>query len=445
VQVAIALALAVISGCGNSPALVMAPNLYVDSTEDPYAAVPEELKTNTVTVVYATDRQHEVVDDVFGYNAKRSRITAFGLCTVRMGRETTTWEQLAEASRTAKRPAPIALALTNIDERGRFPALGPAVELDGRWVDDPAWVAASDRETVKLHAILSEQLAKTPRKELYVFVHGYNNTFAAGAFRIAQIWHYCGRGGVPVMFSWPAGSSGVLQGYTRDRESGEFANPHLRSFLKELASCPDVKKIHLIAHSRGTDILGTAVRELHIEHRGGGRDTRKELKLGQIILAAPDIDLDVFLERFSADRVGFVGERLTIYVSHKDKAIGLANWLFGSVRRIGQLAFGDLPKDLSRAAHHHPLLDIVDMRARTDRTGHGYFLSSPACLSDVILVLRDNVQPGDANGRPLFDNPVGFWELYDGYPTDNTPKKKHKAPKVSAQSSEESNAPASQQ
>ncbi|MCI0365208.1 MAG: alpha/beta hydrolase [Phycisphaerales bacterium] len=214
-----------------------------------------------------------------------------------------------------------------------------------------------------------------------------------------------------------AGSTGLLRGYTRDRESGEFANPHLKLFLRDLASCPEVKKIHLIAHSRGTDILATAVRELHLECRGAKQDTRAALKLGQIVLAAPDIDLDVFIERFGADRVGFVAERLTIYCSPNDKAIGLSNWLFGSDRRIGQLAFGDLGSSYAVAVKKHPLMNVVEVRAKTDRKGHGYFLSSPAALSDLILVLRDDRPPGAANGRPLYDDPEGFWQVKDGYPS----------------------------
>jgi esterase/lipase superfamily enzyme len=288
-------------------------------------------------------------------------------------------------------------------------------------VDNPEEVGVRAAETKKLHSLLAERLALTPRKELFVFVHGYNNSFESGAFRASQIWHFTGRGGVPVMFSWPAGSTGLLQGYTRDRESGEFANPHVKNFLRDLASCPEAKKIHLIAHSRGTDILATAVRELHIETRAAGKDTRDELKLGQMVLAAPDIDLDVFIEKFSADRVGFIPEQLTVYVSPNDKAIGLSNWLFGSVRRIGQLAMGDLGHDIALAAKHHPILHVVDMRGKTDRKGHGYFLSSPACLSDLILVLRDGRQPGEANGRPLYDDPKGFWELEDGYPFAKPP------------------------
>lgn len=411
---------AVPSGCASDLTLADAPNLYTDSTEDPFAQVPTKLRTTTVEVVYATDRAVEEDGPALRYGYKRSRTVTFGLSSVRIGDADLSWDELVAASRT-RGSSPLPLTVEKNTLRGTQPPFGPLVLADGKWIDNPEEVAHHAAERATLHALLAERLALTPRKELYVYVHGYNNTFDEGAFRIAQIWHYCGRGGVPVLFSWPAGSTGLLQGYTRDRESGEFANPHLKRFLRDLASCPDVEKIHLIAHSRGTDVLATAVRELHIECRGRDAGTRATMKLGQMIMAAPDIDLDVFLERFGADRVGYVPEQLTVYVSPNDKAIGASEWLFGSVRRIGQLAFSDMTTAHSSALKTHPVMSVVDVRAATDQMGHGYFLSSPAALSDVILVLRDGRRPGAASGRPLIDDPKGFWRLDDGYPSPPRP------------------------
>jgi esterase/lipase superfamily enzyme len=406
-----------LTGCTSSDsALVGAPNIFVDSSIDPFEATPPELRTTSATVLYATDRKPETLDGVYGYSATRSRAVSFGLCTVRMGNERTTWEDLVVASTTREHKTPLPLALEHIDERGTYPALRPFIQADGRWVEDPIETRELAEATTKVHALLSERLALTPRKEVFLFVHGYNNTFASGAFRAAQIWHFIGRGGVPVLYSWPAGSAGILQGYTRDRESGEFAIPHLKRFIRDLASCEDVKKINLIAHSRGTDVLGTALRELHIETRGTGKSTHDDLKLGQIVLAAPDLDLDVYIERFSTDRVGFVFDQVTVYASPDDKAIGLSTWLFGSLRRIGQVQLKDLHPDIALPVRNHPYVHVIEMRCKTDGLGHGYFLSSPACLSDLILVLRDGRMPGAKNGRPLFDDPTGFWQLKDGYP-----------------------------
>src|SRR5205823_4649635 len=101
---------------------------------------------------------------------------------------------------------------------------------------------------------LSARLAKTPTKEVYVFVHGFANTFDDSIRTIGQLWHFFGRGGVPIAYTWPAGSPGVLS-YMYDRESSEFTVYHFKQMLKLLASCPDVKEINIICHSRGTDIV----------------------------------------------------------------------------------------------------------------------------------------------------------------------------------------------
>lgn len=408
--------LIVLSGCAGA-SLAPTPNLYVGSNENPYANLPKELQTSSATILYATDREPLVTKDVFGYGTKRSREIAFGQCTVEIG-ENTTWEQLVAASRSRKRSSEQPLALGAIHVRGHYPAIPPMVQVGDRWVEDPEYLSGAAAATREIHHLLAEHLANTPTKEVFIFVHGFNNDFPYAAFTTAQLWHFMGRSGVPVLYSWPAGSRGLLRGYTHDRESGEFTNAHLKSFIRAIASCPDVAKVHLVGHSRGTDVLATALRELHLECRGAGKDTRAELKLGQVVLVAPDIDLDVFVERFSADRTGFVPERLTIYVSPTDKAIGLASWLFGSVRRIGRATLGDLGGDLASFVKKHPIVNVVDVRAKTIGAGHNYFITCPEALSDVILVLRDHRAPGAANGRPLFDNKGGFWEIHDGYPNN---------------------------
>jgi hypothetical protein len=187
-----------LAGCGGGPpAMVAAPNLYADApsggaADNPFADVPAELQTTSAAVVYATDREPQTVEGVYGYSAKRSRRVSYGLCTVRMGEPETTWDQLVSASRTHERKEPVPLTLTNIDERGHWLAHGSAVEVNGRWVDNPEEVEVRAAETKKLHSLLAERLALTPRKELFVFVHGYNNSFESGAFRASQIWHFTG-------------------------------------------------------------------------------------------------------------------------------------------------------------------------------------------------------------------------------------------------------------
>lgn len=411
------LPVAAITGCAKQPALVPAPVLYTSGMVDPYADVPEVLRSGSATVIYATDRMEEPTKDgslVYGH--RRSPTLVFGTCTVQMG-ESATWEELRTASVTEKRPKPIPLAVTSIDPYGTFPATTTMVRSGDAWEEDPVFLAEDAEAEKKLCALLDAQLANTPHKEVYLFIHGYNNAFESGAFRTSQIWHFVGRRGVGVSYSWPAKSGGALRGYTQDRESSEFTTIHLKRFIRALAACKSVQKIHMVAHSRGTGVLVTALRELNIHARGAGKRSRDMFKIGQVVLAAPDIDSEVFMQQFADERAGMLlSDQITLYVSRFDQAIGISGWLFRSVQRLGRLALRDFSADLVTKMDQHPVISIVDVKVRTDRRGHSYFLNNPMVLSDLILVLRDGRRPGAENGRPLVDRPGAFWELHKGYP-----------------------------
>jgi esterase/lipase superfamily enzyme len=290
------------------------------------------------------------------------------------------------------------------------------VDEKGTLQEPPEVAAQNGRMEDELKALLSSRLAKTPNHDVYIFVHGYNNTFEEAAFVMAELWHFMGRSGVPIIYTWPAGSSeGALGCYESDRESGQFTSYHLKQFLKTVASCPDVDKIHLVAHSRGADILMTALLELHIACSAAGKDTRSRLKLGNVVLAAADLDLDVTSQRFATERLLFAPERITVYMSQSDRAIGLVDMLYASVRRIGRLRSSDLKPQGLDALKDMRQLQFIDVRVKTDFIGHVYFHSSPAVSSDLILLLRDSCGPGAENGRPLIKREDGFWEIRDNY------------------------------
>ena len=66
-----------------------------------------------------------------------------------------------------------------------------------------------------------------------------------------------------------------------------------------------------------------------------------------------------------------------------------------------------------RAAWSEPIEVKVK---RKGAHGHTYWIDNPAVLSDVILILRDDLPPGRDRGRPLIRAESGMWEIYDGYP-----------------------------
>ncbi|MHC4385137.1 MAG: alpha/beta hydrolase [Planctomycetota bacterium] len=410
--------LCLLAGCGQRE-LIETPNVYLEPDLYPFADVPSPLQTNTVDILYATDRKREGdEDDPVEYGYRRSYSVACGSLVVEIGRDVT-WDELVEASRTKKRKVSLPLKVVSIQERGRFPDTPPPIVFEGDVAHEtPEYLAAEKKAQDALHEGLRRRLALTPRKEAYVFVHGYNNTLEVAAFRMADLWHFLGREGVPIIYSWPAGGPGLIRGYTYDRESSEFTIYHLKEFLRAL------EKIHIIAHSRGCDVATTALRELIMVARAGGLDPQATLKIGQLVIAAPDLDADVTQQRFAAERLYDGFELSTLYVTRKDRALGTAEWLFSSPRRIGKLRPEQLTAEETERHGRIPNIDIVDARVRTDFLGHGYFLSNPATCSDVILFLRYGRAPGAENGRPLTEVIPNYYILDDNYPQEAAPMPK---------------------
>ena len=152
-------------------------------------------------------------------------------------------------------------------------------------------------------SLITDELKKADSGDVLVFVHGYNNDFDYAMGTAAQLWHFTGRRGVIVGYSWPAGKSGLIRGYTYDRESSEFTVRHLRETPPAgiQSQCPAVKHIRIVSHSRGTDVACNAVRELMFEARGSGGSLADTFKIDTLVLAAPDLDFDVFRQRFLFD------------------------------------------------------------------------------------------------------------------------------------------------
>ena len=406
------------AGCA-TPSLMPTPNLYGPTTADPFAGVPPALRSSSVDVLYATDRAPEGgPDQEPRYGHRRSLSLAFGMTSVRIG-ENMSWDDLVAVSRSTRRRRRVPLSLAGTREAGRFPPV-PTREVakDGSWIEAPESVAARRAAEARLQALVVERLALTPKKEVYVFIHGTGSDFANPAYVMAGLWHFMGRLGVPMAYAWPSsGRDGTLGGYAYSRESSEFTVYHLKQFLRLLGACPGVEKVHIIAHSRGTDTVLAALRELNIEIRAAGGETRKVLRLGCIVLAAADMDLEVSTQRVSAERLMRVPEQMVLYVSTTDLRLRLARFFFGGKRRLGQSQVGDRTPRRAELLKHLPDIQFIDARAAlSGRGSHFYFYSDPAVSSDLILLMRDNRGPGAAEGRPLAREAGGLWRIDRGYP-----------------------------
>ena len=419
--------LALHSSAGCVATLMPAPNLLMGQHPGPFDAVPAALQTSHAEVIFLTDRDRD--DKGNGpprYGYKRSPSLAYGTARVHWGR-ISDWDTLCATSCQTTRLVDPTTRVESITELGRFPPTPWKSEAtrDGIMVAVPEVRAEYERNSAALHKLIAERLAHTARKEAFVYVHGFNNRFNEVIPVIAEIWHFIGRIGVPIAYTWPAGSGFDVRGYNYDRESGEFTIFHLKQFLETLAQTPGLERVNLIAHSRGGDVLSAALRELNIKYRalfpGEAEPAARVLRIHHLVLAAPDIDLSIARQRLEAERLGRVSKRMTIYSSPDDLAIRFARWLFASTIRLGTLGFASLPAEERLALADLAGVDFIDARVSSDFVGHSYFYTNPAVSSDLILLLRDDRLAGAEHGRPLKHIRGSFWELDDDYPSEVRP------------------------
>lgn len=415
---AFALCAVCITAAGCHRELMPTPNLYAYLHDDAFDRVPAVYRTNQVDVLYVTDRAQTGAAETgpkYGYG--RSHSHAFGSAVVEIGRGLS-WEQLAKASQESKRSVALPLTVKQVREIARFPEVPyPMVEKGPRPIDDPAVLAQFTAVERLLSDDIAARLAHSEKKDVYLYVHGFNNTFEDAVFTSAELWHFLGRQGVPISYTWPAGRGLSSGGYVYDTVSSEFTVFHLKQLLRSLGRCPQIEKVHILAHSRGTDVATAAIRELNIEHTYAEKSAREALKLGNVVLAAPDLDFDVVQQRLGGERIGFVPERGTIYTSPADRALALADMLTLGVARLGEMQSSQLSPALRKLVEMAPMT-YVEAIVDTGFLGHTYFSESPAVSSDLILILRDNRAPGAENGRPLKERMTNFWEIRDDYLRD---------------------------
>jgi esterase/lipase superfamily enzyme len=401
--------------------LAPAPNLYVQNDPaEAFGDVPPAHRTRWVSVLYGTNRLPvRESDDAIRYGADRSRILDVGMSSARLGRDLT-WEQLVEASTSRQRRGDMEVAFGGTTRVVSFPATPeprPALGLDEdvTVVDLLAGSPATQRAAAAVHELLARELESRPRREVLVVIHGFNMDLGTTVVWAGELGHYLGHEMLPVVFSWPAGKKGVF-GYAQDYESGRFSVHHLKRFLHTIITAPSVDRVHVLAHSRGTDVFASAMRELVLYLRGRGVDLRATMKLGHVILAAADIDVDFVDQRITAEHLEEACERLTIYAGGRDQALSISDDMLGSRMRLGQAGTREIPDYNKRLLLHEPRLNLIVAPYAGGSFGHTYVIDDPAVLSDVVLLLRYDCAPGAEHGRPLERDPAGFWVLPRGYP-----------------------------
>ena len=228
-----------------------------------------------------------------------------------------------------------------------------------------------------------------------VYVHGYNTDFVGALFKLAQIVFDVNYTGLPVAFIWP--SQGGVINYDRDREVAMASRESFRELLKILYQDAGLKKIHVIAHSMGNQVVVESLYQYGL--------TGEDMKLSELILAAPDVDPDGFSNM--AQKIRAMVEGLTIYVSSADKALRLSAFKAGGPR------LGD---SSARGPATFAGIDTIDVTALGEdvfELNHDVFSAARSVIDDIGRVLQGVRPPGmrtpHLRGMPVGTSPPQYW------------------------------------
>ena len=219
--------------------------------------------------------------------------------------------------------------------------------------------------------IFGELARVTPKSgQALVFVHGYNTRFEAAVFHFAQLTHDMNAEVAPILFSWP--SRGRLLDYVYDRESANFSRTDLANVLRGVARSPHVTDVVVLAHSMGAWLATESLRQIALE------DGHLPKKISNVILASPDLDVDVF--RRQVREMGRNRPRITIFVSRHDRALRVSSLLAGGIARVGAVDLTQ-PENVS-ALESAPGVVVLDLSAlrTSDPLNHSKFATSPAVV-----------------------------------------------------------------
>ncbi|MDR6915085.1 esterase/lipase superfamily enzyme [Pseudomonas sp. 3296] len=331
---------------------------------------PREVDTSGyhgVRVNFATDRQYTTNDNNITFTSEPGRLS-YGYCYV----------SIPPHHKTGAIESPSILRL-EFDEDPQKHVMILKTELlsHDMFTRDIGWLA---------------QVSKSG--SAFVFIHGFNVGFDDAAKRTAQMAYDLNFDGVPIFYSWPSRNSASLTAYEADERNIELSEGKIKDFLVEILSDARFSNVFVVGHSMGTRGLAKAIGAIAVE--------KPEVigKLKAIVLAAPDIDAELFKQQI-APRLLKAERNITLYASSNDKALVASQKLHGYPRA------GDSGSGLVILKG----MDTIDAsNVDTSLLGHSYYGDVRSIIDDMHYIIQESLPVNKRAGlSPTGSAPNKYW------------------------------------
>lgn len=354
-----------------------------------------------LTVFYASNRRPSgKVKAADFYSTQRDGHLYLGQADAAMKNPALDWSDISRTFRHRVQDYLFPYALQDLQQYGALPLNQKEMNAAN---GDRQWLEAIDR-----------QMEQSEVAEVYIYIHGYYEAFDAPILTGLDLWRSMGCRGAFVAYSWPTLEKGSA--YAGDLDSSLASARMFREMVEAIKAETRVEKVHILAHSAGTRLLVQALTQWRLcNDYLPEEEIREKTQLGQIILAASDMDPYVFWNALE-DGILDTMDNLTLYVSNKDRVLRRSR-LVHSYSRLGEARTYNPPfQDLQDYLYEDSRLDIIDVRNVKNVqfwTGHYYFMGSPWVFRDIHTVWTDEKEPAERGLIRIPEN--GLWSFPKNY------------------------------
>jgi esterase/lipase superfamily enzyme len=381
------------------------PVIYADQYIEPFSHLAAPLQSPQTSVFYATTRRPEKEDTRAGYGNGIDDVLHLGRASVQIGEPGTTWDELVQISLNNRQDSAIPLSVDDVTRWG-------SLEHRGREMVD--WQEKSHERFI---SEIQSELIHHDDREILLYVHGTATNFEHGVAMTGELEHFAGRDFVGVAYLWPSHTNILYYLLREDVQRARHSSKALSDLLRLLAAETNAKRINIVCWSAGGRVVSLALQDLRRGHPELDEAAlRQRYRLGAVVFAAADVEYDRFLKRLPA--VSELSEQVVITVSDADDALRSAERFMAGASRAGSTKSEDAELDF-RERHHLNNVEVIDVsmskEARGfDITGHHYWYRNAWSSSDLILLLRTLLPPGERGLHPAPRS--GLWYLNSEYP-----------------------------
>lgn len=390
-----------LAACQPPVRLMPAPAMFVKSEHNLFAANPDLDPNSDIQVFYATNRVPFGPPSARAYTIFPSDNLHLGTSTLSIGGSGHTWDWLYELSTNESAGDRPQILLESMQETAAITA-GTSLESPGE-------------DALAFFRQIDEALARSPDRNLTVYVHGANTAVGRATAQAAQYRHFTGRNSVVLAFMWPSAEN--FMRFSRDVANAGRTAPTFAQLLRLLAEHTRAEEINVIAYSSGA-MVATPALEL-LGKAEDGYDPRR-LRLGEVYFPAPDADFRHFVTALQS--YSGYPRRVTVTANLHDSVLVLSR-LHQRASRVGRPDPTELSAEDSQwliKASQDPNLDLISARyedlPNMERTSHIFWYDDPWVSSDVFVKLLFHLPPEERGLQENHnENQLQYWTFPADY------------------------------